>query len=206
MLKVGITGGMGSGKTTVCKIFRILGIPVYLADDSAKQLMTTDKTLQQKIISIFGPDAYLADGALNRKLISDLAFQDPNKLSQLNEAVHPAVLKDSETWHNAQENVPYTLKEAALLFESGSYKFLDKVITVVAPLELRIRRIMQRDNTTREAILARIGQQMQDDEKISLSDFVIQNDGSKSLVRQVLEIHAELLKLTGSDRGSKVSH
>ena len=205
MLKVGITGGMGSGKTTVCKIFQVLGIPVYFADDRAKQLMTTDNTVKQKIISIFGTDAYLADGALNRKLISDLAFQDPHKLTQLNEAVHPAVLKDSESWHNAQENVPYTLKEAALLFESGSYKFLDKVITVVAPLEVRIKRITKRDNTTREAVLDRIRQQMPDDEKIPLSDYVVQNDGSESLIQQVLDIHADLLKLSRSNRGNKVS-
>ncbi len=197
MLKVGITGGMGSGKTTVCNIFETLGIPVYYADDRAKYLMTNDEELRQKIKSIFGAEAYQKDWKLNRKYISDIAFHEPKKLKMLNDAVHPAVLKDSELWHNSQKNVPYTLKEAALLFETGSYKKLDKLITVVAPLEVRIKRIMERDKTTKEAILARIANQWSDEEKLAQSDWVIYNDGNHGLIKQVLKIHFELKKILG---------
>jgi dephospho-CoA kinase len=192
MLKVGITGGMGSGKTTVCKIFETLGIPVYYADDRAKYLMINDTELRQKIIAIFGANAYQKDGELNRKYISNIAFKAPEKLKMLNKAVHPAVKTDGEIWHKGQKNVPYTLKEAALLFESGSYKSLDKIITVVAPLEIRINRILERDKTTREAIMSRIKNQLSDEEKVAQSDFVIYNDGKQSLIKQVLNIHYEL--------------
>jgi dephospho-CoA kinase len=193
MLKVGITGGMGSGKTTVCKIFETLGIPVYYADDRAKYLMKNDKELRQKIISIFGSNAYQNDNELNRSYIADIAFHDPEKLRKLNEAVHPAVFKDGDIWHKEQKDVPYTLKEAALLFESGGYKKLDKIITVTSPLELRIKRILKRDKTTREAVLARIKNQMPDEEKKAQSDFIIFNDEKQSLINQVLAIHHELL-------------
>lgn len=198
MLKIGITGGMGSGKTTVCKIFENLGIPVYYADDRAKYLMNNDEQLRQKITSIFGSKAYQDDGFLNRKYISEVAFQQPEKLKMLNEAVHPAVAKDSSSWHHSQIDAPYTIKEAALLFESGSYKKLDKIITVVAPLETRINWILQRDQTTREAVLSRINNQSSDEKKIAQSDFVIHNDGSQSLIEQVLAIHAALKKHNGS--------
>lgn len=194
MLKVGITGGMGSGKTTVCKIFETLGIPVYHADDRAKYLMTHDKMLIKKIKSIFGEKAYRTDLQLNRKHISNIAFQDPEKLKELNKAVHPVVIKDSEQWHNSQENAPYTLKEAALLFESGGNKKLDKIITIVAPLEIRIKRILERDQTTKEDVMARIKNQLSDEEKVAKSDYVIHNDTKKGLIQQVLEIHSELTK------------
>ncbi len=194
MLKVGITGGMGSGKTTVCKIFETLGIPVYYADDKAKYLMINKPELRLKIIAIFGSNAYQKNGDLNRKYISNIAFKAPEKLKMLNEAVHPAVKSDGEIWHKSQKNAPYTLKEAALLFESGSYKKLDKIITVIAPLEIRITRILERDKTTREAILARIENQLPDEEKVAQSDFVIYNDGKQGLIEQVLTIHLELKK------------
>ena len=195
MLKVGITGGMGSGKSTVCKIFETLGIPVYYADDRAKHLMLIDPNLKIKIISIFGPDAYQKDHKLNRKHISNIAFNTPEKLKKLNKAVHPVVKRDSELWHEAQKNGAYTLKEAALLFESGSYKDLDKIITVVTPLEVRIERLLKRDKTSREAILNRIKNQLSDEEKMAKSDFIIYNDEKKGLINQVLTIHNELIKL-----------
>ena len=131
MLKIGITGGMGSGKTTVCKIFETLGIPIYYADERAKYLMTRDQQLIHKIKLIFGSEAYQEDYHLNRKFIADIAFKRPEKLKKLNEAVHPVVFEDGNLWHEKQKNVPYTIKEAALLFESGSYKTLDKIITIV---------------------------------------------------------------------------
>jgi dephospho-CoA kinase len=193
-LKIGITGGIGSGKTTVCKIFETLGIPIYYADDRAKALMIENQELIQKIKNIFGENAYLNAGVLNRQYISDEAFKNPDKLKALNAAVHPAVLEDGEKWHLNQKDVPYTLKEAALLFESGSYMQLDKIITVFAPKELRVERVLLRGGLKREDIEARIAKQMPDEEKVKRADFVIDNDGKKSLVRQAVEIHKALLK------------
>ena len=192
MLKVGITGGIGSGKTTVCKLFEALGIPVYYADDRAKWLMINDPELVEGIKSLFGEEAYLADGQLDRPFIAQKAFGDPALLQKLNALVHPAVAIDGERWHATQSGVPYTLKEAALLFESGSYRFLDRVITVYAPVELRIRRVMERDGVAREAVTARMERQMPEEEKMEKADFVIYNDGSQSLVRQVWRIHRQL--------------
>lgn len=191
--KVGITGGIGSGKTTVCRIFETLGIPVYYADERAKWLMINNKTLKKEIIKLFGAAAYSAGGELNRKHIADIAFQDPDKLKTLNQIVHPAVLSDGEKWHRKQVNVPYTLKEAALLFESGSYLQLDKIITVTAPLEIRIQRVIERDQSDREKVLSRIQFQMPEEEKIAQSQFIIINDGQRSLIRQVLDIHNKLI-------------
>lgn len=194
-LKIGITGGIGSGKTTVCKIFETLGIPIYYADDRAKALYLENADLKQGVIQLFGAESYLLDGQLNRKWISDLAFQDPELLKKLNALVHPAVQKDGNDWHDAQTNVPYTLKEAALLFESGGDKYLDKIITVYAPLELRIERVILRGSgsMTRADVEARIAKQMSDEEKKDRADFVIFNDGNQALIPQVLAIHHKIL-------------
>lgn len=194
-LRVGITGGIGSGKSTVCRIFEVLGIPVYYADERAKAIMVEHPTVVARIQELFGAEAYFADGTLNRQHIASIAFVDKEKLAQLNAIVHPAVFEDGERWHHSQKNVPYTLKEAALLFESGGYKQMDKLITVVAPLPLRIQRVIERDNTTADLVQNRIIQQMLDEEKIKLSDYIIQNDGEQSLVKQVLEIHRSLIAL-----------
>jgi dephospho-CoA kinase len=191
-LKIGITGGIGSGKTTVCKVFETLGIPVYYADDRAKALMVEDKNLINFIKQTFGKEAYLPDGSLNRALISHIAFSNPLKLTELNAAVHPAVLLDGEKWHKAQKGVPYTLKEAALLYESGSDAVLDKIITVFTPKNIRIERVLERGGLTREEIEARISKQMPDEEKVKKADFIIFNDGKKSLIEQVLAIHHKL--------------
>lgn len=194
-LKIGITGGIGSGKSTVCKIFETLNIPIYYADDRAKALYLENEDLKHNVIQLFGSDAYFSDGQLNRKLISDAAFQNPELLKKLNALVHPAVLKDGNAWHDAQTNVPYTLKEAALLFESGSDKYLDKLITVYAPKELRIERVILRGggSMTREDVEARIAKQMSDEEKKDLADYVIINDGNHALIPQVLDIHHKIL-------------
>jgi len=194
-LKTGITGGMGSGKTTACQIFEALGIPVYYSDERAKFLMITDESVRHKVISLFGPDSYKQDGALNRLMIAEIVFQDSGMLKKLNDIVHPAVLKDGEEWHSLQRGVPYTIKEAALLFESGSHKNLDKIIVITAPLELRIERVLKRDHISRKAVKARMEKQLPDEEKIRQADFVIVNDGSMSLVQQVWRIHQEILKL-----------
>ncbi len=194
MLKTGITGGIGSGKTTVCKIFEILGIPVYYADDKAKYLMVNDKDLVKNIISVFGEKSYLKNGELNRKYIADIAFKNKRKLEELNKAVHPAVKRDFENWVNEQE-APYIIKEAALLFETGSYKDLDFNILVTAPLDIRIKRVMMRDNIDKESVLARVNNQMPEEDKMKLADFVIYNDERHSLIQQVLDLNKKLRKL-----------
>lgn len=192
-LKIGITGGIGSGKTTVCRIFETLNIPIYYADDRAKWLMVNDLELVFSIKNIFGEAAYFADGSLDRALIASVAFSQKEKLEALNAAVHPAVFKDWEGWQKAQKNVAYTLREAALLVETGTHKSLDKFIVVTAPLELRIARVMARDSLTREAVEARISRQLPEEDKVKLADFIIKNDGSESLVQQVLTIHRAIL-------------
>jgi len=194
ILKVGITGGIGSGKTTVCKIFETLGIPIYYADDRAKWLMVNDPGLVSNIKKLFGKQAYHEDGSLNRKYIASIAFKDKSKLQKLNYLVHPVVRQDGIDWHNAQTNVPYTLKEAAILFESGNYSALDKTITVFASKEIRIKRVQKRDASTHEEIEARMNKQMPEEEKIQLADFVIYNEGDKPLIPQVLAIHRKLNK------------
>lgn len=194
MKKIGLTGGIGSGKSTVARIFEVLGIPVYYADDRAKQLMVEDPELKAGIVALFGAEAY-SQNELNRAHIAHLAFSDPSLLKKLEALVHPAVLADGERWHNAQQGVPYTIKEAALLFESGSYKALDKIIVVTAPLELRIERVMRRNQISRDSVMSRIARQMLEEEKKMLADFVIDNDGSRSLIRQVWEIHRQILQL-----------
>jgi len=192
MLKVGITGGIGSGKSTVCQIFTQLGIPVYDADQRAKALMTTDQSLVLAIKALLGEEAYGPDKQLNRQRVTQIVFNAPEKLAQLNALVHPAVARDSQQWHEQQQSVPYTLKEAALLFEAGSYQSLDKIICVVAPEALRIDRVMARDQSNREAVEARIAQQWPQARKARLSDYLVYNDGSRSLLQQVLFIHQQL--------------
>jgi len=188
MLKVGITGGIGAGKTTVCRLFELLNIPVYYADDRAKALMMEDEDLVNQIKALLGDQAYFEDGSLNKKYISSIVFQNKGKLALLNALVHPAVAKDSQKWFKNLKNAPFALKEAALLFEAGSYKDLDQIITVAAPLELRIERVMMRDNLPRDAVLSRINKQMPQEDKIKQSDFVINNGPQDSLIQQVIEI------------------
>lgn len=194
MLKLGITGGIGSGKSTACRLFELLGIPVYYADPRAKALMNEDVQLRKALIKTFGEEVYSAQQELNRAHLSSLVFNNQTKLKQLNALVHPAVAKDYERWHKQQKNVPYTLKEAALLFESGSYKKLDAVIVVNSPLELRITRTMQRDGSTREAILQRINNQLSDKERNRLGQYFLNNDEEHSLIEQVVKLHQQLLE------------
>jgi len=200
MLKIGITGGIGSGKTTVCKIFELLHIPVYYADERAKQLMIEDKDLITRIQEVFGEAAYHTNGTLNRAHLAAEAFSDAEKLAQLNAIVHPAVAKDGAKWQTLQEKngVLYTLKEAALLFESGSHQRLDKIITVFAPKILRIERVLQRDQTNKVAIEARMNKQMPEAEKLELTHFIINNNGEQLLLPQIINIHQTLISLTKS--------
>ncbi len=192
MLKVGITGGIGSGKSTVCRIFEVLGIPVYYADDRAKWLMTNHQDLIKDIKQLLGEESYLENGALNRQYIANIIFNDKSKLEKMNALVHPRVWMDGNEWNKAQKNVPYTLKEAALLFETGGYQLLDKMICVHTPKEIRLARVMKRDHSNEEDVRARMDKQMDDGKKIELSDFVIHNYGNQSLIQQVLDIHRQL--------------
>lgn len=192
--KIGITGGIGTGKTTICHIFETLGIPIYYADDAAKAIMVEDKILVTKLKSLFGKNAYTATGALNRKFIGNLVFKDNDLLEKLNAIVHPALETHYENWHTNQQNAPYTLKEAAILFEMGGHKRVDKVIVVAAPLDLRIERVMARDKVEKTAVLERIAKQMPEEEKLKLADFIIQNDGEHGLIEQVVKIHKQLIE------------
>ena len=193
-LKIGITGGIGSGKTTVCHIFETLNIPVYYADERAKALMIQDKNLIQNIKNLLGENAYFEDGSLNRTYISEIVFHNSMKINALNALVHPAVLADGEAWHKKQINVPYTLKEAALHFESGNYKYFDKMITVFAPENSRIERVLLRGgHLSKQDIEARIATQMPEEEKMKRADFIIFNDGTQPLITQVLNIHHILI-------------
>ncbi len=189
MLKIGITGNIGSGKTTVSKVFEVLGIPVFYADDAAKNVMTADEILIGEIKSAFGAASYFGDGALNRKHIANIVFNDAVQLAKLNSIVHPAVFRAFDSWVAGIKDVPYVMKEAALLFESDSYKMCDKTIMVTAPLELRIKRVMQRDGFSREEILSRESRQFPEEKKVSMADFVINNDDTQLVIPQVLALH-----------------
>lgn len=194
MLKIGLTGGIGSGKSTVAKVFETLGIPVYYADEEAKRIMNEDELLRQQIIQHFGPDTYPA-GKLDRKYLANIVFNDREQLELLNTLVHPATIRDSERWMQ-QQHAPYAIKEAALIFESGSGANLDYVIGVAAPDALRIHRTMQRDNVTRDEVIARMRKQIKQLIKMRLCDFVILNDEQKAIIPQVLELHEKLLQLS----------
>ncbi|UEG48801.1 dephospho-CoA kinase [Ferruginibacter lapsinanis] len=191
MLKIGITGGIGSGKSVVAKVFEALGVPVYYADDASKRLMNEDPYLKQQIREKFGEASYI-NGQLNRPYLSSIVFKDPEKLAILNSLVHPATIKDAESWMH-QQTTPYAIKEAAIIFESGSQEYLDKIIGVYAPTPLRIQRTMQRDNITREEVLSRMNKQIDEEIKMRLCDYVITNDEQQLLIPQILKIHEELL-------------
>ncbi|WP_443946380.1 dephospho-CoA kinase [Pedobacter sp. AW1-32] len=194
MYKVGITGGIGSGKTTICKVFEVLGIPVFYADAEAKNVMVDDETLIAGIKAEFGTESYFYDGKLNNKHIAGIVFNDEAKLAKLNALVHPAVFRAFDFWE-AQiiEDVPYTLKEAALLFESGSYKMCDTTILVTAPLEVKLKRVMQRDQVTAEQVQARITKQWSDEEKVKLANHFVLNDEAHSIIAQVMDLHHKFL-------------
>jgi dephospho-CoA kinase len=193
VLKIGLTSGIGSGKTTVAKVFETLGIPVYYADDAAKELMNKDENLKQQIIHYFGEQAY-ENNLLNRKYLAQQVFNNPAKLELLNNLVHPATIQAANNWF-AQKTSPYCIKEAALIFESASHKHLDYVIGVYAPTALRIQRVIQRDNITREEVQQRMDRQINETVKMRLCDFVITNDEQQLVIPQVIALHEKLLSL-----------
>jgi dephospho-CoA kinase len=191
MIKVGITGGIGSGKSTVAKVFEMLGIPVYYADDAAKRLMNEDDNLKRKIQALFGEAVY-KNGLLDRKQLAAIVFNAPEKLILLNSVVHPATIADAEQWMQ-QQTTPYAIKEAALIFESGTQQQLDYIIGVYAPVPLRIQRSMHRDGITRDEVIARINKQIDDSIKMRLCNFVITNDEQELLIPQVIALHQKLI-------------
>lgn len=195
MLQIGITGGIGSGKSTIADIFNVLGVPVYKSDDASKRLMVEDEDLKKNIIESFGEESYI-NGILNRNYLAAQVFNDPHKIALLNSFVHPATINDARRWTEKQ-NTAYTIKEAALIFESGSDEFLDYVIGVKSPVDLRVARTMRRDNVTREQVEARMKLQMDEDEKMSRCDFIIINDEQQMLIPQVLLLHENFLKEAG---------
>ena len=187
---IGLTGGIGSGKSTVAKIFAQLGIPVLDADATAKAIMNEDRSVKTKLIELFGEDAY-KENQLNRPYIAQLVFEDAFKLQQLNAIVHPITIQYAKDWASKQ-TAPYVIKEAALFFESGSSEGVEKIIGVTAPKHIRIQRVMQRDQITREDVIKRMEHQLEDSLKMKLCDWVIQNDEMHLLIPQVLAIHQSL--------------
>lgn len=197
MLKIGITGGIGSGKTTICKVFETLGVPVFYADTVAKQIMTIDPILISGIRDTFGEESYLENGMLNNKHIANIVFNNETELIKLNALVHPAVFRAFDEWDaKLPKHLPYSLKEAALLFESGSYEMCDKNILVTAPHALKIARVTQRDGVSEEQVLARMGKQFTDRQKMKLADYFIENNEKQSIILQVLDLHQQFLKMT----------
>lgn len=191
MIKVGVTGGIGAGKSIVCEAFRLLGAPVYNADERARYLMVHDKNLISGIVEMFGAEAYNSDGHLNRALIASVVFNNKEQLDILNGLVHPVVERDFVSWSENYQHRKYIIKEAALLLESGSYKKLDYVINVVAPEPMRIARVLQRDpHRSQLDVKHIISRQLSDSEKEKIATFTIVNDESSLLLPQVLEIHA----------------
>jgi dephospho-CoA kinase len=189
-LQIGITGGIGSGKSLVCKIFRVLGVPTYDADSRAKNLMTTDGILVDQIKKEFGSLSYNSEGALNREFLSSSIFSQPDKLEKLNSFVHPRVAVDFKQWTESKAGCKYVLKEAALLFESGSYLALDKIILVTAPETMRIKRVLVRDkHRTQVDVESIIRNQLQEEEKKMKADYIIRNDEQELILPQVLELH-----------------
>ncbi|UOG74747.1 dephospho-CoA kinase [Hymenobacter tibetensis] len=197
MLRIGITGGIGSGKSMVCRLFQVLGAPVYDSDARAKWLMGHDATLRDELTAAFGPTTFDSAGQLDRVYLARVAFADPTQLARLNALVHPAVGRDFALWSAAQAaaGCPYLLKEAALLYESGAYRQLDQVITVFAPLAVRQARVLRRDpHRTPDDILAIIGKQMSEEEKVQRAQHVLHNDDAHLLIPQVVALHAAFSK------------
>ncbi|MBX9782989.1 MAG: dephospho-CoA kinase [Chitinophagaceae bacterium] len=193
MLKIGLTGGIGSGKTTIAKVFEVLGIPVYYADDAAKRLMNEDELLKQQLIQQFGMETYI-NGQLNRSHLSSIVFNNKEKLELLNSIVHPATVTDARSWFEKQ-TTPYVIKEAALLFESGTAEGLDKVIGVWAPETIRLKRVIDRDHVTADEVKRRMNNQIEETVKMKLCDYVIHNNEQELVTPQVMQLHRQLLQL-----------
>ena len=188
MRKIGITGGIGSGKTTVCEIFKLLGIPIFHADQEAKYLQNSDLIIKNQIIKLFGEDIYTSEEILDRQKLATIIFNNKQALFAINEIIHPAVRQRFQNWTENFQAVPYSLYEAAILFESGYASDFDLNILVLANEKLRIERVINRDGTTEEIVKQRIRNQIPDNEKIKLADFIIENNADNLLIPQILKI------------------
>lgn len=193
MYKIGVTGGIGCGKSTVLAIFEALGVPILKADQLARKIMLNDPTVRTAITKAFGADAYI-NNTINNAYISGIVFKDPYQLAVLNSIVHPATIKAGNEWA-LKQRTPYIIKEAALFFESGSSKGLDGIIGVSCPQALRIKRVMDRDRISAEQVLDRMNQQIDEGLKLKLCDWVIKNDERSLLIPQVLELHHKFLQM-----------
>jgi len=191
--KLGITGGIGSGKTSVCKVFEVLGIGVFSADREAQRIMDNDQDIINGINVVAGKDLYI-NGSLNRTELASIIFKDKNILMKVNSLIHPAVFENFKKWTLMQSS-PYVIIEAAILFESGGTEFVDRIATVVAPVEQRIKRVIQRNKLSEEQVMDRMRNQMDDQERIKKSDFIIQNSENDMIIPSILTIHNEILTL-----------
>lgn len=191
---IGITGGIGSGKTTVCKIFEFLGVPIFYSDDEAKFIIENNEFVIQKIKNLFGNEAYFENGNYNKTFVASKIFNDKSLLHQLNSIVHPEVIEANNIWNIKHNHFPYIINESALIFETGKFKNLDYTILVYSPLELRIERVIKRDGISRDKVLERIQNQMSDIEKIKITDRVIINNNEISLLGQIFKIHRDFMK------------
>jgi dephospho-CoA kinase len=196
-LRIGLTGGIGSGKTLVASIFHHLGIPIYYADQAAKDLQNSDPEIREKLTHLFGNELY-KDGNLNKVYLASIVFSNPEKLKALNAVMHPATLQAAANWMQKQ-STPYAIKEAALIFEANAQKDLDFVIGVYAPKEIRLKRTMLRDNSSAEQVLKRMQNQMDEEQKMKLCQFVIINDENQLLIPQILAIHNQLIELSKNE-------
>jgi dephospho-CoA kinase len=194
MLKIGLTGGIGSGKTYISGVFRELGIPVYHADAEAKRIMENDPAVRRLIKSLLGPESYI-NGKLNREYIGQVVFSDKKKLEALNSIVHPAVQQDFNNWSQDHSEQPYIIKEAAILFEAGGAEEMDHTIFVKANIETRIARVVERDQVSELMVMDRIDKQMDDHEKEKLADFVINNEIGSMILPQIVDLHNKFLKI-----------
>lgn len=197
MLKVGLTGNIGSGKSFVASIFSTLDIAVFVADAEAKKLYEREE-IKMMLRGLFGDKIFNKDGSLDKQSLASMIFNDQANLRKLNQVIHPMVREAFGRWSLERSNSPYVLYEAAILFESGYYKDLDKIILVMAPEEVRVKRVMERDGASREEVMNRMANQWQEEKKVSMADFIINNNGTEMVIPQVMMVHRRILKEVGS--------
>jgi dephospho-CoA kinase len=193
---IGLTGGIGSGKSLLAKVFSLLGVPVYYSDDESKKLLNSSEELKKSLTESFGELIYFADGTINKQKFADIIFNDEAKLQQANQIIWPHVSRDFQNWA-AKQTADFVLQESALLYESGAYKNHTANIVVDAPEELRIKRVTERDNSTPEEVLKRMKRQMPQNKKNKLADFIVTNDGTKLILPQILELRKKILNISG---------
>jgi dephospho-CoA kinase len=194
MLKVGLTGNIGSGKTIIAQVFSMLGVPVFHADHEAKKQFN-DESIRKSIRAKFGPGVFTSSGEVLRPVLAEIVFNDPVLLEELNKIIHPGVRRDYQHWCQQHAGAEYTIYEAAILFESGQYREMDRVVCVTAPEQLRIKRVMERDHLSRQEVERRMANQWEEERKVALADYVIRNDESTMVIEQVLKLHNEIIKI-----------